>query len=1266
MAGIADIGRLVATLGLNTTPFMAGADAATSKMKQLNASAMMVGRTMTRFVTLPMALAGGAAVGMQKNFEASMTKIIGQVGVSRKQVEAWNKEVLAMSTATGRGPEELADALYFVTSAGIRGAEAMEVLEMSAKAAAVGMGETKVIADLVTSAMNAYGKENLSAAQATDILAASVREGKAEADELAGAMGMVLPIASEFGVTFDQVGAAFAGMTRTGTNARVASTQLKAILSAMASPSKQAQDALSKYAMSAEDFRKTVREDGLIQAMLDLRTATEGNESALSEIFPNIRALMGVLDLLGQNVEYNVAIFESLKNASGSLERAFAEVGGTTQQKLNVALATLKATFVEIGGVLKGTVVNILTHVNDVMKRLVMRIQTMTEAQKTWNLAIVKFVAVLGPAAIIISRIVAIASSAIAPYLAVAVAIIAVAVAVGKLINNMKTASAMRRRSEKEQKKIIENSEKEAAVVGQVFARLKMAKAGTEEWDRARKQVNSQYGAYLTNLVKEEKSHENIEEALKEVTAARMADMKVKGYAQEIERVSAEYQGAIVKKLSRWTKVVSKGRDELWEEARKTPFDFDQAFNNAVLEGVQKMRDGGSLQNVGNEMKESVNQIYSSFIGELENAPKFGAAQFRFVDDYMKALELKFAEIARTEGLQEAIDELTKTGDGVLTIDVQIGNLDKEIALMDSVKDTEDERVRLNTLINLHKKKAGLLTGELKTAELAVVDGLKEELRIHNQIQSSLGAEVQAEAAIEKLKDDRKKLSKDELTANSKALDAAERKLTVLQIETSALNDQAKKAEMLRVNEEQLKTLSGDKLENATKQLQQDQLAYALQAAKASGLNKEQKFLMQITAYKEYGKTLDDDAREANKVIVADLEKQAKAQARKYSDAGKLGKLQMDLVDLEEEAAKLSDDKAISKEAEIRNKETEIALEQERLDGLNEIAKLENKIGRMEEDNSRLKGTALKENKDAILLEQQRLIALKKAKGELTDIEQLQLDILEIELLQLQTTDPVKAAMLQAEKEALEAKKAGMEGDTTAGLQFEAKGSKGYIDALNEIIATQSAVVAGLEAKDESGSDAHKIAVQNLKAAQQEKLDTYLGYFNAVLSAASQFTDAMSALTEAQKQRELSAAGDNAKKREEIELKYRKKQKRWAVSQSLINTALAATAALTNPTPGFKWVDFAAVLVAGAVQTAAIAAQSFAAGGIVSGPTLGLMGEYPGAKSNPEVIAPLSDLKKMLGTNVNLGGMPKVIELKLRGRDAYALVNMEQLMQNTY
>jgi hypothetical protein len=58
-----------------------------------------------------------------------------------------------------------------------------------------------------------------------------------------------------------------------------------------------------------------------------------------------------------------------------------------------------------------------------------------------------------------------------------------------------------------------------------------------------------------------------------------------------------------------------------------------------------------------------------------------------------------------------------------------------------------------------------------------------------------------------------------------------------------------------------------------------------------------------------------------------------------------------------------------------------------------------------------------------------------------------------------------------------------------------------------------------------------------------------------------------------------------------------------------------------------------------------LGSQLFANGGIVSGPTMGLMGEYPGAKTNPEVVAPLDKLKSMIGSGGGSG------EFVLRGND---------------
>ena len=61
--------------------------------------------------------------------------------------------------------------------------------------------------------------------------------------------------------------------------------------------------------------------------------------------------------------------------------------------------------------------------------------------------------------------------------------------------------------------------------------------------------------------------------------------------------------------------------------------------------------------------------------------------------------------------------------------------------------------------------------------------------------------------------------------------------------------------------------------------------------------------------------------------------------------------------------------------------------------------------------------------------------------------------------------------------------------------------------------------------------------------------------------------------------------------------------------------------------------------------------KEFANGGIISGPTYGLMGEYPGAASNPEVVAPLDKLKDMIG------GGTGTLEARISGNDLLILMN---------
>lgn len=107
-----------------------------------------------------------------------------------------------------------------------------------------------------------------------------------------------------------------------------------------------------------------------------------------------------------------------------------------------------------------------------------------------------------------------------------------------------------------------------------------------------------------------------------------------------------------------------------------------------------------------------------------------------------------------------------------------------------------------------------------------------------------------------------------------------------------------------------------------------------------------------------------------------------------------------------------------------------------------------------------------------------------------------------------------------------------------------------------------------------------------------------------------------------------------------------------ALGRGLVAAALASKAfqesLLANPLLALG-AGVAAIAAASLVRSKLQKGPAFADGGIVSGPTLGLVGEYPGASTNPEVIAPLDKLKNMIGGGMSEGGY--IAETRVSGRD---------------
>ena len=378
---------------------------ASSKLSSFGSKMQSVGKSLSTRLTLPLVAAGGAATKMAFDFDKSMTSIQALVGVTAEKVSEMGEAAKKMAVDTGKSSKEAAEALFFITSAGLRGKEAMDVLEMSLKAAAVGLGETKTIADLSTSAMNAYGSESLSASDATDILTAAVREGKLEASALAGAMGGVIPLASNMGVSFDQVGAAMAAMSKTGTDAATGATQLTAILASLKKPSAQAVDALDAMGLSTEGVQQSLREKGLLDTLIMLQEGLKQTGQDTTALFPNIRALKGVLDLTGAGIEDNKKVFDALTDSMGATDKAFEKTAKSASFKMTQGFNAMKESLMEVGQVIMITVAPLIKKLGDFFTSLSEKFKALSPQTKKLIVVLAGIAAALGPVIAIIGTL---------------------------------------------------------------------------------------------------------------------------------------------------------------------------------------------------------------------------------------------------------------------------------------------------------------------------------------------------------------------------------------------------------------------------------------------------------------------------------------------------------------------------------------------------------------------------------------------------------------------------------------------------------------------------------------------------------------------------------------------------------------------------------------------------------------------------------------------------------------------------------------------
>jgi TP901 family phage tail tape measure protein len=324
-----------------------------ANLRQLGTAMQGFGRGATLMVSAPLTALGVASTKMAYDFEQSFSRMVGLAEVPASEVDRLQEAVKGLSGETGRAPAELAAGLYQAASSGMDATQALEATTLAARASALGMGQAKDSAGLIAAATNAYGKENITAAETMDILTMAIREGKAEPDEMAHALGRVIPIAAQMGIGFDEVAGSVAYLSNIMGDTDQTVTGFRDALVKLNNPTVQGRETLRQMGTSFEELQAALDEGGLLGALDLLRThGFDQNSEAVPRLFADVQGFNAASALLSDNSGTLATTLGKTADAAGSFSEAWQNWLTTDGAKVAQAFGEIKVAMVKIGEVL--------------------------------------------------------------------------------------------------------------------------------------------------------------------------------------------------------------------------------------------------------------------------------------------------------------------------------------------------------------------------------------------------------------------------------------------------------------------------------------------------------------------------------------------------------------------------------------------------------------------------------------------------------------------------------------------------------------------------------------------------------------------------------------------------------------------------------------------------------------------------------------------------------------------------------------------------
>ena len=338
------------------------------------------------------------------DFQNGMAKMSTLFDTSKTSVSDLSKEFLTLSNKTGLSASELTEAGYQALSAGQSVDKVGKFVETAGNLAKAGFTSTTTAVDVLTTAMNAYGKSAGSADQIANKLVRTQNLGKTTVDELASAMGKVIPTASSMGVNINNLTSGYVSLTKQGIATAEATTYMNSMFNELGDSGTTLGGVIKEK--TGKSFQECMNSGMSLADVLQItKQYADENGIAYNELWSSAEAGKAGLAILNGGVdEFNKTV-ETMASDTDDVGEALEKLE-TPSVKAHKAINQIKNSGIELGTAFIGALAPTLEKVCGVVEKATTWFSSLDEHTKTMIATAMGIGAVASPVLIIGGKII--------------------------------------------------------------------------------------------------------------------------------------------------------------------------------------------------------------------------------------------------------------------------------------------------------------------------------------------------------------------------------------------------------------------------------------------------------------------------------------------------------------------------------------------------------------------------------------------------------------------------------------------------------------------------------------------------------------------------------------------------------------------------------------------------------------------------------------------------------------------------------------------